>query len=539
MNRLNVLTFLFAGLAAVSPPVSAKEFATEVYLLEQSAWPSMKLGKLDDMRKRAEVYHHLPEDAEQNYARQRAFFGLFEVSDPDIAAMAERWVKEEPDSPYAQTARAASLYGKALRLRGKGSIAQTYPAALEAAGAYFREAGTHAERAYELAPDLVVASDYLMSVSAYIGPKQPVKELIAEVMSTVPNRRTLQFAARALSPRWGGSVEAVMALCNDHAAQVPNVEGYTVPVCQADLLDDAGLVAGNRADLIAVISTSEQPFLQRMRINQALDAGDRSPELQKRLEAFLADEFETDERLAWALDETFYRPAGRPLIKLAVWMRRMGYAWLQLQRDPANADLISEVLSGPPMPGPKPPGPTLAKRVEMYVTALKDNPYNPTMWSMLGTDLRFALGETVAEPYLQNAIVYSNHGPNALFQYADLKASVFVNQWRGYASETGGDRDNPEVREGDAETLLCPFTRAARFYALQCAVERVAASQCQREFAGQEWTAAVAAVRKAGICQKELTGELADIQFMPHDVDLSKIELPDSANDLDLPLPLP
>jgi len=526
MRRLNRFVAAALTVLALSHRVQADVQAQERAQAQLSAWSDIVMKDLDRLTKRAEIYHHLPEDKAKGYLGQRAVFALFESSHPTILALSERWVKEQPDSPYAHAARGWTLLHIGFLARGGATIRDTYPDALALADRYFDEAMVEAERAYTLAPDLVAASDLFIVAGMVATRPRPLDEVLAEVMAQTPSRGTLQRAANALSPRWGGSIEAVFALCDRYAATVPDVQGYTVDVCKADLLQETNFSAADRSVVAGIVAASDHPLLKPARILQKIQAADTSAAFQEELEAYLFDTTVTDTHAAQYLDLTFYLPQQRPMISVGVWMRKLSEAWDKFDRDPANYWLMSDLTVEAIGDQPIRPRLGATERFVMNRDALALAPYEPGLWATLaglsGNWSRDRLRQRNA--LYENSIVYSNHSGWALTAYANVLAWDFSLL---SMARTSGDGSFAGIPAGDysddTEDLLCPFARATRLYALRCQAGEADPERCTYDFASKEWSGAADAINAGGLCATELQGDPETLMFQGHAVDLSKL----------------
>lgn len=204
----------------------------------------------------------------------RAFY----TADPAVAGFISRWAAAFPESPHPYLARAAMHVHLAQLYRGITVSRLVLPENLA------RMRGEHARalplvnRALELAPDNTFGAELLHAIGRYGG--EPELRMRAEEIyerNLDVKRAFWQRYTEAL-PQWGGSLEALGALC---AEAPPALDFITVEECYAAATVDIAyrLPAATRfealSDAAKVLSGGEAgPRLERSYVDAMLAIGD-------------------------------------------------------------------------------------------------------------------------------------------------------------------------------------------------------------------------------------------------------------------------
>lgn len=165
-------------------------------------------GILELDRRYAELLRAHYEDPGQ---REQIFvaYDIFDA-EPRAGEVAARWLRQAPDSAFANVARAQHLYNAGWKARGGAWASETPPEQFERMHELFAESLPLFARALELQQDLSVACVRLMG----IGNATSVRELEAiatqHCMSVDPDG--YHFAVELVGghkPKWGGSDEGL------------------------------------------------------------------------------------------------------------------------------------------------------------------------------------------------------------------------------------------------------------------------------------------------------------------------------------------
>jgi hypothetical protein len=525
MRKPLSLRVAVVALLGTLAPAQADQRALEDLQVRFAAQPYMDGGDIEAVELRIATYHHLPEDIANGYAGQRTLFSMFAVSDPRVDKLTQDWLREKPDSPYALTARAWYLWNRGGLARGQDLTRYTYRAAFDSAARHLSQAMDLGMRAYAIAPDLVGASDVVILTSMHVRGPKSADQIVAEVMTRTPNRSTLVRAAIAKAPRWGGSIEAIFDLCDRYAAQVPGEPGYSADVCKADLVHQANTGPDEKATVGNIVAASDHPRLAKARLERVMRLGDQSPEMQRRLETYLFDETVTDTDAADYLDSWFYRPQQRPLTFFDVYSRKIDKARADLAHDPYNPDLIDTILiddvNGRIFGEPR----TDAERRGLYRRALTYAPYNAGQWSRYASFVSFEAGDpAAANPFYENAIVYSNHRPHMAGRYADFLAMVWSSLQYPPQPDAGPastPASTPARTAAEDAEILCPLVRAARIYLAQC--PGGPADACSESYDPQGWIEAITAAQGNDICAQDFALDPDSLTFEEHVIDWANL----------------
>jgi tetratricopeptide (TPR) repeat protein len=122
--------------------------------------------------------------------------------------VSSRWLQKAPESAYANLARGSYLVGRAWRMRGKQSAAQTPDSNFENMHALLDRAIPLLQKAVALNPRLVPADIELMSAGMLGGRADVAEAAFAAAQKQSPACLVLvQQRMQSLLPRWGGSLE--------------------------------------------------------------------------------------------------------------------------------------------------------------------------------------------------------------------------------------------------------------------------------------------------------------------------------------------
>lgn len=152
-------------------------------------------------------------------------------SHPDLRDFTQAWAEAEPDNTVALTARAWSRYREAFLIRGQDSNQNTWPASLEKASPILREAFSLADRALQLDPTYLPASDAVNIIGEVSGNMARSEEEGLRILEVSPNRHSLVIAASSVRKDWWGRIGVKTDLCDTYADKVSDAPGYTSEMC--------------------------------------------------------------------------------------------------------------------------------------------------------------------------------------------------------------------------------------------------------------------------------------------------------------------
>ncbi len=119
----------------------------------------MDFGALEELFSTA---HQASVRGQLPYDDLRSMFRVFQSTAPEIQEFTESWLDDDPESPYALTALTWNLYTAGWHMRGPNTPSMTHPQSLIRFQILHSRASRLAARAYEIAPDLVPASDAII-----------------------------------------------------------------------------------------------------------------------------------------------------------------------------------------------------------------------------------------------------------------------------------------------------------------------------------------------------------------------------------------
>ncbi len=517
-----------------NPGVVAMRFLLVVLMLVASPLWADEVTEKSSADARAMIYAHdidgfsraiiaahaadLAAKGDQNL--QRTLFTPFGVTDPRVAAFTADWLAREPDSPYALTARVWYLRAMGWAMRGTALPRFTWPAAMDQMAEMHGAGMEMALRARELAPDLVAASDAVIRMGQTFGMADLAAEELARIMDIAPNYGSLLRAANSLSPKWGGSVDAVARACEDYATLLPDVEGYTVDICLVEMFIAAPVDGAARDwawDMLTRLP--DHPNLIAARTEKAVENRGSPPERLAALEAFFANGG-TWTTAAMHLD--IERSAsGEPFEKAfpAAVERAFAQATEDLLYDPGDPELVRtyfDLIDSLPI-GKRP---DQAMQLSVLRNLLAVAPYNPTAWMQMATlqSAGLPVAETsVLAPAVANAVSYSNHQTTVLAEMTGLYAMAYANgtadaRLAAIRSET---YTFPAAFDTD---VSCPYTRLVRLLEEACRIQDIPAGECRNAGAAlPEMLDSVNEIAARGACVAERTAPIEALVFEPMD----------------------
>ena len=166
---------------ALFAAISAKDIAAVQVALEQSVSADM--------------------DPATEPQRQRNLVTVFTYTHPAIDTLTTEWLAADPQNPYAMTARGGYLSGLSFAIRGGRFAANTHPEALRAFRDLQLQAANLFSEAIALDPDLLAASDGVLTTAASLQRLDTIPAEIERVMTRHPNHFSLRKAMQAAAPQ--------------------------------------------------------------------------------------------------------------------------------------------------------------------------------------------------------------------------------------------------------------------------------------------------------------------------------------------------
>ena len=119
---------------------------------------------------------------------QRAMFGLFTDTQPEIAAFTTDWLADAPGNALAMTARGWHLQARGWNARGTATAGNVYPDAMAVLRADHAQALALAEGALAVEPGLIAASDLKLMLTTTMGNPEVIPGELDRVVGNRPHR---------------------------------------------------------------------------------------------------------------------------------------------------------------------------------------------------------------------------------------------------------------------------------------------------------------------------------------------------------------
>lgn len=392
---------------------------------------------------------------------------LFETANSKRLARQEAWLAEIPDSPYAATALGWSHMRLAERARGVAAVRFTSGEAFAAHRKERALAQAMVDRALKNDPGFVPALDLALVLAMYGGGQAAVPNLVEQTLAVAPDTHAVVLGLRALMPRWGGSLEQQLALCETAKATLP---GFDDDICLIYLAFTDDLGEGMRKRALVALETRDEPFLDFARADAYRKEWRGRPEAAESAMAHLMklirpgadfDRLASQTRLvANIFKDPFFEMEAEDALRVA--LRET------LRDSPEDYRLLGRMLDEILDEGrPGAPAERADEARALWKKMLVLGSHDPGVWAA-GVRLEGYLGNwarpAVTGPYFVNDIYYSNHDPNSLTDYLVTLFRLHEMAQRPESLPVG---TTPDAL--DDEHLLCPMFRAQRLYEAVCA----------------------------------------------------------------------
>ena len=413
----------------------------------------------------------------------RLFYARFGEVDPRLHDLATRWQDAYPDSPHAMMALAWQRWSAGWLARGEAPALDVPLPAMQLFETNVQGAIRAAERALDLDPDHIPASDLLIHAEVLtpssgwqrLGGGLGKVDLLWLTMSRHPNAGTLYRALGRAQPGWGGGgLDEASKLCGRYAPLVGDVWGEEpVRACILwylighdlraftyehlawfEALDpEVAQLQGLRSEIILRLGLADPDYA--MEVHDLLVEADPPGLSQLRhYEAAFADR-----GLAPSLMERFL-----PAI--------MDEARAALARNPQSVDALGVLQYRPngvaDYEAYRASGLVSdAERLDAAWRRLELTPLSSNAWAAYRRALTEHHGtEALQRLADQNVVIYTNHSPRLLAGRAALALmdlSVVRETWR---SLPVGGQPLPEADQMAAD--FCPAIRLARVAHAAC-----------------------------------------------------------------------
>jgi hypothetical protein len=399
---------------------------------------------------------------------------LFATANHARLQQVEGWQKAAPDSAYAATARAWSHIHRAFLLRGTNLVRETSGEALAAFQEEMMLAAAAVDTALGSAPDFAPALDASLKLKrAKVDQRDPIPQ-IESLLQIAPDQHALELALDTADPRWGGSVEKVMQVCERYAPQVP---GYTPELCKVQAVLGLEIQGPLYVEALAQLEKLTEPQLDHLRLRAYLrewsdrpNAASEAMRLHRQSLTTSRQSKYTTAMIGFLFDQPdFVREMNLAQDKLAE---------KRLQESPDDSDLLRDrvrygvdqwIATWAAMPSDAPVPELNDSALEaMWQRSLLLGQFQADTWDLgqVLTDARAGDPDTAhIEKFWQNRVHYSNYALGVMSEHTRNLLERFYK-----ASDLRARPDKPDQQRGAiAESALrCPLVRAARLLELVC-----------------------------------------------------------------------
>lgn len=462
MRPLFVYVFVFCASVCAALPIRA-DFSVDTV---RSALDAENYAFLE------KEYKSAFEDAAKtkNFKLLRLTYSkLFVTANDERRVKIEAWLAEYPNSPFAATALTWSHYYMAFLYRGEAWWGAT---SIEAREAFHQElvlAKEMSDLALLVSPNFPPALDAAILLNRTHIDRTPLKPLMDHAMDAAPDRHTLRLALAAEQPQWGGSVEAMIAICTEMADRLPK---YDEDLCLIEAVFWYDLKGQIRAKALVALEGRDEDFLDYARLdaysNEWRTRENAASEAMRILRASLDENLEVSisgfQKKLWEALSTFQLPLFRIEMEdaLIAFMRNRLKDNPQSYRihDLLITDFLKRASYGDPTAKPD-------EALELWQDMLAYGRYQPRVWRLgyrVDANVHTWLNTERQRKYHVNEIYYGNHAPSRIREY--MNSLFLLHQF------ATGEQKAPKDFKIDAATLEekvhCPLFRTFRLYEAIC-----------------------------------------------------------------------
>lgn len=479
----------------------------------------------------------------------RFLYQIFTTTNPKVISFVEGWLKAKPNSPYAHTAQAWIYFTAGWIIRGEKLARETYPEALNEFRILHHDAFLHAQEAYKADKRMIPASDALLRLANSTGTKRQAYKVLFEVMHDDPNIGTLNRGLTMTMPGWGGSWRMAEDMCDFYGPMIKDSEYDPVLYCK--LYAGGELHAGERGDWVrATLKNTSIPSLDYLRLYQA------TSNYATRADAEFAYNYLNREHITWVyyakrFDRNVAHRYGYDFISEDHQRRARDNALAGIEHDPFDPEWINDLQEGISRYSYTENGsfrissienPTREEQIEYARRLLVVAPYDPDHWRDYA-QTKYPPNNPddflKDEPYLINALVYSNHDPVSLHHYVFTKWQQLDNlerldtepqskEWKKLDALRKAKIEKERQRWLDRRErvnmdrdIRCPMMRAYRLLELIC--ETTKNDQCVPNPMQREMYELVRNdVNKRRACTGEMSVPAHELFYSPIPVDLGE-----------------
>ncbi len=454
---------------------------------------------------------------------------VFTTTHPDVISFTKTWLKRYPNSPYANTAQAWINYKIGWIIRGEKIAIKIYPEALKEFSRLHYDAWDHAIMAYEIDPRYIPASDALIRLANSTSHEIKAYKVLHQVMLDDPNWGTLRRAVESTRPGWGGTWEMAVRMCDLYGPMI-EFKYDTVLYCKAYAGAEV-FPNGHGEWAVETIRKNRIKYLDYLRLYSA--TSDRATRAEAAFAYnFLTRDGITNAEYAKRFDRNVARKYGYDFISEAHQRRAHDYAREALEDDPYDPDLIKIMQAGISRYSVDEGGRLHSKLIERLSPEeeieyarrlLVIAPYNSRHYSdyaRVKYNLAGTEGFLKDEPFLINAIVYSNHDPIVLHSYVFDKWQQLDGMQQSAEGLGGPEWRAVSERVNLDADIICPMLRGYRLLKSICETTRTAGCDYKSE-QREVYEIVLADAIKRNVCISERTTPGFELYYTPIPVDLS------------------
>lgn len=463
-------------------------------------------------------------------AEARQAYAAFDTAHPAAGTASAALLAETPNDPAAQTARGWYLKAEGWALRGTGTGDTIFPAVLPELARLHGEAYALATSAIAAAPDLLPASDLLLSTARTTGNQPIIPVELDRVMARHATRHSLMLAALGVSRIWGGPPGWGQQACAEYAARISDVPDYTVAVCEVDVVFVAHHSWAERQAAWEVLPGLDHPILDHVRLSWALYAPVTGEDALPVLESlagkrpFSLEAAERLDALRGHVDSSTVGP-----VTQATLMTELPRLREAVDFDPADSWLVQQLVdalflesraTGLPVPRDE------IDRTFAHLFALA--PYDGDAWSRYGYMMDRSLDyDTVPlheieriRGFYTNGVYYTNQSADALAALDIYNRFVWDRLDRRNIDAMDTTGTTAFAKQDFDRAVVCPTVRTIRLFAEVCA-RKPGAEGCPPPDAPQSpWTPYLNRAEKRQACGHELQTLLNRLVYAPVPVTL-------------------
>ncbi len=457
--------------------------------------------------------------------KARRAFAAFNTAHPAADAASAALIADTPADPVALTARGWYLMAAGWALRGTGTGDTVYPEAAAALDRMHGDAFAKGLAASATDQGLIPASDLVLAAARTPGRQHIVPSEFARVMAVHPTRHSLHLAALAMAPAWGGPTGWADAACEDWADRVTDVEGYSVDICQLDMLYSTDTSWRDREAAFDRLSAHDHPILNTARRLRAMYGPLPGAEAEAELSALAerdALDLEAADRLDRIRDQAHDNRVG-PVTRLLL-TRALPRLRAAVDFNPGDGWAVQSLVDALFLQSQADGTPVPRDEIDRAFAGLfQVAPYDGDTWARYGHMMDRTLDfQTVTLDEIERIRSFYTNGVYYTRQTAaSLQALEFYNRWvwemldRRNVDAVDTTGTTAFAKEDYDRAVVCPAVRAIRLFRAVCARKPGAEGCPAADAPALPWDTLLARAEKRQACAWDLTAGFADLSYAP------------------------